>query len=240
MSSRRVAAIYDIHGNLPALEAVLEEIQAAGVDHVVVGGDVLPGPMPRECLAVLEQVNIPASFIQGNGDRAVVAQRSGSESVTIPEQYRGMMRWVAGELDDKLAAWIATWPMTTTVELDFLGKVFFCHATPRSDTEMFSAETSEEKLLPIFEGVSESIVVCGHTHKQFDRMIGKTRVINAGSVGMPFGATGAYWLLLDTDIELRRTDYDLARAAERIALTDYPEAQEFAQNFVLKKTDLAD
>jgi putative phosphoesterase len=239
MSVRRLAAIYDIHGNLPALEAVLEEIRAAGVDHVVVGGDVLPGPMPRETLACLADLNIPASFIMGNGDREVLEQKTGVESAIIPEQFREMMRWVAGQLDENLVKWISTWPMTARAEVEELGDVLFCHATPRSDTEMFSTQTPEAALLPIFEGVSESIVVCGHTHEQFDRTIGKTRVINAGSVGMPFSGTGAYWLLLGPNAELRRTEYDLARAAERIARTDYPGAKEFAQNYVLKKTDLS-
>ena len=234
---RRLAAIYDIHGNLPALEAVLEEIRAAGVDHVVVGGDVLPGPMPRETLACLSDMNIPASFIMGNGDREVLEQRKGVESAVIPEQFREMMRWVAGQLDDKLEKWIASWPKTTRAEVHELGDVLFCHATPRSDTEMFSSQMSEARLLPIFEGIDEPIVVCGHTHRQFDRMVGKTRVINAGSVGMPFGVTGAYWLLLGPDVELRRTEYDLTRAAERIGQTNYPGASEFAQNYVLKKTD---
>jgi predicted phosphodiesterase len=235
---RRLAAIYDIHGNLPALEAVLEEIRAAGVDHVVVGGDVLPGPMPRETLACLADLNIPASFIMGNGDREVLEQKKGVESAIIPEQFREMMRWVAGQLDENLVEWISTWPMITRAQVQELGDLLFCHATPRSDTEMFSSQTSEAVLQPIFEGIGEPIVVCGHTHRQFDRMIVKTRVINAGSVGMPFDATGAYWLLLGPDAELRRTDYNLARAAERIAHTNYPGAKEFAQNYVLKKTDL--
>lgn len=231
--SRRVAAVYDIHGNLPALEAVVEEIRAARADHVVVGGDVLPGPMSREALASLEAMNIPVSFIRGNGDREVLEYRKGVESAVIPEQFREMMRWVAQQIDDRTAAWVATWPMTTSIEIESLGKVLFCHATPRSDTEMFSSQTPDAKLFPIFEGVTEPIVVCGHTHRQFDRMIGKTRVINAGSVGMPFGATGAYWLLLGPDVEPRRTEYDLAAAAERIRNTNYPNAEDFVRNYVM-------
>jgi len=233
MPVRRLAAIYDVHGNLPALEAVLEDIRAADVDHVVVGGDVLPGPMPREALACLADLNIPATFIMGNGDREVLEYRKGNESAVILEPFREMMRWVATSLDENLVKWISTWPMITRSEVQELGNVLFCHATPRSDTEMFSSQTAETTLLPIFAGIDEPIVVCGHTHRQFDRMIGKTRVINAGSVGMPFGATGAYWLLLGPDVELRRTEYDLLNAAERIRQTSYPGATEFAQNFVL-------
>src|SRR5579864_3047169 len=110
----------------------------------------------------------------------------------------------------------------------------FCHGTPRSDTEIFTRLTSEKRLLPIFDGVKVSTVICGHTHMQFDRIIGGTRVVNAGSVGMPFGEPGAYWLLLGPGIELRRTPYDLAKAADRIRATTYPQAEDFAARNVLK------
>ena len=93
-----VAAIYDIHGNLPALEAVLDDIRQAEVDRVVVGGDVLPGPMPRETLARLLDLDIPVQFIMGNGDRVVLAQMAGSESSEVPEQFREVMRWNAQQL----------------------------------------------------------------------------------------------------------------------------------------------
>jgi diadenosine tetraphosphatase ApaH/serine/threonine PP2A family protein phosphatase len=77
------------------------------------------------------------------------------------------------------------------------------------------------------------VVICGHTHMQFDRMIGRTRVVNAGSVGMPFGVPGAYWLLLEPDVRLRRTLYDFTQAAERIRGTPYPQAEDFALQSVL-------
>ncbi|MFN2572148.1 MAG: metallophosphoesterase, partial [Gemmatimonadales bacterium] len=115
-----------------------------------------------------------------------------------------------------------------------LGEVMFCHATPRNNTEIFTRLTPEDRLLPVFEGVGAAVVVCGHTHMQFDRMVGDIRVVNAGSVGMPFGAPGADWLLLGPDIELRHTDYDLTGAAERIRNTEYPQAQDFAAHNVLE------
>ena len=106
----RVAAIYDIHGNLPALEAVLHEIRQTDVDQIVVGGDVIPGPMPRETLACLRDLEIPVRFIHGNGEREVLAQRAGIESAAIPEGFREVMRWVAGELDPANERWLAGWP----------------------------------------------------------------------------------------------------------------------------------
>ncbi len=230
----RVAAIYDIHANLPALEAVLQDIRQAGVDQVVVGGDVLPGPMPNETMACLLNLDVPVQFIQGNGDRVVLAQMRGTESSEVREQFREGVRWVAGQLHPEHERLLAGWPKTCRVEIRGLGEALFCHATPRNDTEMFTRLTREDRLLPVFEGLNVPVVVCGHTHMQFDRMIGRTRVLNAGSVGMPFGEPGAYWLLLGPDIQLRHTPYDLAKAAGRIRDTKYPQAHQFAAGNVLR------
>ena len=144
------------------------------------------------------------------------------------------MRWVAEQLDPEYERWLAGWPATLRIEISGLGEVLFCHATPRSDTEIFTRSTPEDRLLPVFAGVDVSTVVCGHTHMQFDRMIGSVRVVNAGSVGMPFGEPGADWLLLGPGLQLRHTPYDLTKAAERIRGTRYPQAQEFAQGNVLQ------
>jgi len=230
----RVAAIYDIHGNLPALEAVLEDIRQTDVDEVVVGGDVLPGPMPRETISYLRALDIPVRFIQGNGDREVLASRRGQETPAVPEQFRESMRWNARQLHPEDEQLVSSWPPTLRVDVPGLGEVLFCHATPRNDTDVFTRLTSEDSLLPIFEGLDVALVVCGHSHMQFDRTIGRIRVVNAGSVGMPFGAPGAYWLLLGPDVQLRRTSYDLAHAAERIRETEYPQARDFAERNVLQ------
>ena len=230
----RVAAIYDIHGNLPALEAVLQDILQAGVDHIVVGGDVILGPMPRETLSCLLDLDMSVQFIQGNGDREVLALMQGIETGAVPQAYRAVMRWNAQQLHPEDAQVIGTWPKTIRVAIDVLGEVLFCHATPRNDTEIFTRLTGEDRLRPVFEGLNVPVVVCGHTHMQFDRTIGTVRVLNAGSVGMPFGEPGAYWLLLGPDIQLRHTPYDLAQAAERIRNTEYPQAADFATHNVLQ------
>ena len=230
----RVAAIYDIHGNLPALEAVLQDIRQAEVDRVVVGGDVVPGPMPRQAIARLLDLDIPVQFIQGNGDRAVLEQMAGTETGSIPEQFREVIRHSAQQLDPEHERLLASWPKTFRVEIPGLGAVLFCHATPRNDTEIFTRLTPEDGLLPAFAGVNESVVICGHTHMQFDRMVGKIRVVNAGSVGMPYGEAGAFWLLLGPDVHLRHTPYDLAKAASRIRETNYPQAEEFAAGNILQ------
>jgi putative phosphoesterase len=230
----RVAALYDIHGNLPALEAVLAEVRATGVDRIVVGGDVIPGPLPRETLACLRELEIPVLYLSGNGEREVLAAKAGVENGALPAAVREVLRWSAEQLDAEAERWLASWPQTVRIEIPPLGEVLFCHATPRSDTEIFTRRTPEERLLPIFSGLDVPLVVCGHTHMPFDRTIGTVRVVNAGSVGMPFGEPGADWLLLGPGIQLRRTHYDLARAAERIRATSYPQAEEFAARNVLQ------
>jgi predicted phosphodiesterase len=216
------------------LEAVLAEVREAGVDEVIVGGDVVPGPMPRQTLSTLLELELPLRFLRGNGDREVAALMAGGEPATVPERFRELMRWNAREMLPEHRHLLAGWPPSLRAEVDELGEVLFCHATPRSDSEIFTRLTAVERLRPILGGLGVSTVVCGHTHMQFDRMIDGVRVVNAGSVGMPFGATGAYWLLLGPDVHPRRTPYDLAAAAARIRGTAYPQAEEFASASVLQ------
>ena len=192
----RVAALYDIHGNLPALEAVLEDVRQAGVDQIVVGGDVVPGPLPRETLRYLLDLDLPVHFIHGNCELAVLALMAAPspDAVTYwgtasgapsSEPVREVMRWTAQQLQPDYEPVFASWPKTFRLKIEGLGEVLFCHSTPRSETEIFTRLTAEERLLPLFADLQASVVVCGHTHMQFDRMVGKTRVVNAGSVGMP-------------------------------------------------------
>jgi len=182
----RVAALYDIHGNLPALDAVLAELPE--VDAIVIGGDVLPGPLARETLdriASLDNVH----YVMGNGDRAAIEE--------FPE--------------------VAGWPDTVTLDVDGLGPVRFCHGSPRSDTEIITTLTGEDRIGPMLEGVEERVIVGGHTHRQFDRTLLGRRIVNAGSIGLPYeGVAGAFWLLLGPGVELRRTDYDVPAAVERL------------------------
>jgi predicted phosphodiesterase len=243
-----VAALYDIHGNLPALEAVLRDVQLANVDQIVVGGDILPGPMPRETLQCLLDLDLPVHFIHGNGELAALAQISALRTGTVtywgttsgkplPEELQKGYRWTAQQIQPDYESVIASWPKTLRLEIDGLGNVLFCHSTPRSETELFTKHTPEEHLLPLFEGLGVSAVVCGHTHMQFDRMIGKTRVVNAGSIGEPFGNTGAYWLLLGPAVQLQKTTYDIEQAAELIRATQYPQAEESAKGILHPPTE---
>ena len=238
----RVAALYDIHANLPALEAVLAQIEAGrvGVERIVVGGDIFPGPMPLETFVRLGELEkkIPTDFIYGNCEVAVLLAREGKDPGRMPEQSKEAMRWTAQQLSSEHEEELRAWPKTLSMEISGVGEVLFCHGTPRDENEIFTKLTPESAVLPAFSDVNAKIVVCGHTHMQFDRMIKGIRVVNAGSVGMPFGRAGADWLLLGRDVgsdgvELRHTDYDLEAAAARVRTSKYPQAEEFAEKYLL-------
>jgi putative phosphoesterase len=199
-----VAALYDVHGNLPALEAVLAEVDA---DLILVGGDVVAGPWPAETLGRLRALGDRVRFIRGNADREVVEpSREGRAGGPPP----GVMEFVRERLTVDQLEFLAALPLTETVKVDGLGEVLFCHATPRSDEELLTRISPDERWLAALAGVEATVVVCGHTHVQFDRMIDGYRVVNAGSVGMPYEREpGAYWLVLGPDVELRRTACDV-------------------------------
>ena len=230
----RVAAVYDIHGNLPALEAVLKDVKHQAVDCVVVGGDVIAGPLPNETLQLLQSITLPTHFIRGNAESELLRCLAGEEPGGLSPVADEEARWLAKALTPENKQFVATWPATVTLQVEGWGLVLFCHATLGSDIQVFTRQTLEAKLLPWFEGINASFVVCGHTHMQFDRMVGGVRVVNAGSVGMPFGHTGADWLLLDGEIAFQYTKYDLVQAAHQIRQSNYHTAEAFASNNVLQ------
>jgi putative phosphoesterase len=183
----RVAVLCDVHGNLPALEAVLAEVAREEVDAVVSGGDVLSPPFARECVERLRAVG--ATFVRGNADRL----EPGWEDV------------------------VAGWLLTAELDVDGLGRVVVCHGSPRSDEEVLTRVSPDERVRAALAGVEADVVVGGHTHVQYDRVVDGVRLVNAGSVGMPYeGRPGAFWALLGPDVELRRTEYDHGPLAEAL------------------------
>ena len=178
----RVAALYDIHGNAPALEAVLADVAGSGADMIVVGGDVVEGPLPAETLTMLDAVAAPLVWVRGNCDRD-------------PSE------WVRQRVPKQRAAWLAELPTTVTIDVDGLGAVCFCHGSPRSDEDIVTAVSTVARIEPMLDGVEEALVVSGHTHVQFDRTVAHRRLVNAGSVGMPYqGESGwAYWSVARAD-----------------------------------------
>jgi len=223
-----VAAIYDIHGNIEALEAVLAEVEAEDVDLIVVGGDLAWGPFPGEVVARLRALGRPARFIRGNADREVAA-RAG-EADGLDRWVAEVNLWCADQLTPDELGFLESLQESTSVDVDGIGDVLFCHATPQSDEDIVTPITPEEEVGALLTDVRQQVVVCGHTHSQFDRCVRDRRVVNAGSVGLPYeDAPGAYWAIIGPDVILKRTHYDVERAAARIKRSGCPDANAFAE-----------
>jgi predicted phosphodiesterase len=214
----RVAALYDVHGNLPALEAVLGEVDA---DAILVGGDVASGPFPRETLERLQAYGPRVHFVRGNADRVLDFVGANDSEAWVRSRY-----WVAERLGEEQLRFLAGLPLDVTLDVEGLGSVRFCHGAPGSDEQVITRVTSEERLRGLLAGVEERTVVCGHTHIQFDRVLDGIRVLNAGSVGAPYeGRRGAYWIELGPDVTFRRTEYDVEAVVAAISATSYPNAE---------------
>jgi predicted phosphodiesterase len=228
----KTAVLNDIHGNRPALEATLAEVDALGCDLIVVGGDAALGPLPRETLDLLMARGEQVKWVRGNCDRDMIT--TPEYKIALSERVTLRVRWAAERLTLAQRQLLAALPLTLELEIDGLGPVLFCHGTPRSEDEIVTQLTPERRLQGILAGIGPRVVVGGHTHVQYDRKVLGRRLINAGSVGMPFeGRTGAFWALLGPDVELRRTDYDVEQAAREILASGYPDAEEFARKDLL-------
>jgi putative phosphoesterase len=205
-----VAALYDIHGNLAALEAVLAEVPDDAT--IVVGGDTCAGgDEPSGTLARLRALRDRVRWVRGNADRELYPGEGG----LVPEP---LVEATRGRLSEEEIGFLHELPATQRI-----GDVLYCHASPRNDVDIFTERTPEERIAFLFDGLDVSTVVCGHTHMQFERTVAGVRVINAGSVGMAYEEEpGAYWLL---DLVHRRTPYEGAelKATREEALSEFTE-----------------
>jgi diadenosine tetraphosphatase ApaH/serine/threonine PP2A family protein phosphatase len=208
----RIAALYDIHGNAPALEAVLSEIK--DVDLILIGGDVVWGPWPGETLAMLQALR-NTRFILGNTDRDVYERAPNGKHIND---------WCADRLTSDQLDFLRSWPATLSID-----GVLFCHGSPRSDTDRITMATPAERVLEWCNGVNEKTIVCGHTHAQFERRLEGRMIIAAGSVGNPFGDPGGYWATFDSKWQLRFTRYDTMAVARRILASRFPRAERLAR-----------
>jgi predicted phosphodiesterase len=209
----RILALYDVHGNDDALAAVLADPRAADPDAVVVGGDTVPGPFALEALARLDALAVPVHRVRGNGEREV-AEAAAGDAVDETAAL------TAAAVGPERAADLGAQPLTVALD-----GILFCHATPHDDMSILTRISTPERWADAFGGVSERLVVAGHTHQQDDRRIGDVRVVNAGSVGLPYEGDGAArWLwIADGEPQLCRTEYDAAAAGRRMLDAGWPD-----------------
>jgi predicted phosphodiesterase len=219
-----VLALYDIHGNVDALDAVLADPRAARPDAVLVGGDAVPGPFAAATLARLDALTVPVRWIRGNGEREV-AEAVGAPAAPAADLAAHTAALSAAELGPERARALGELPLA--LELD---GVLYCHGSPRRDDEMLTRLSTAERWAAALAGVAAELVVAGHTHQQDDRTVGAVRFVNAGSVGLPYEGDGAArWLwVADGQPELRQTAYDAAGAGGRILAAGWPDQRSVA------------
>jgi len=219
------AALADIHGNLPALEAVLADPRLAAADRIVVLGDVVTGTFPAETLDRLTALTGPVLFLRGNADRLALEDPG--------EWYE----WVRERLGPERIETVRSWPLTFAIEVEGLGPVRCCHALPHDDEGVLTPITPDPDLDAALVGIQEHVVIGGHTHVQFDRPLGKWRYVNVGAIGRPYkGRPGAYWAMLGADVEVLRTDYDVEAAAASVLASGQPNAEEAAETLLRPPT----
>ncbi len=228
-----VAVLSDIHGVLPALEAVLAEPDVAAADRIVLTGDIASGPQPTQVLDRLLSLGERVVWVRGNADRELVALASGRSDVDIPDE---ITPWAAAQLRVEHIDWLAALPHPVTLRLDGFGPVLFCHGSPRDDEEVVLVDTRLDRWAEVLADVPDEVmtVVCGHTHMPFTRLAHRRQIVNPGSVGMPYGRAGAHWALLSRGaVSLRRAAFDCGRRA-RILCRDssYPGAAKWADYYL--------
>ena len=229
----KIAALYDIHGNVHALRAVLADVAREQPDAIVIGGDIVLGPFPLETLALLEELRSDVRYIRGNTEREVLSAGTPSAEMALPWAQRAA--WVRGCLSPAQAEFLGGLPEQLVLDVDGLGPTLFCHGSPRRDDEIVTYLTTEERLSDIVHGVKQRAVVLGHTHVQFDRSAAGIRVMNSGSVGMAYEKEpGAYWALLGDERVLRHSGYDVQAAATAVSSSGFPDAEDFARRILLE------
>lgn len=229
----RVAVLADIHGNLPALRAVLAEVDREQPDVIVVAGDVVAGAYPREVLTLLADRPEQLVWVRGNAEREAVAAWDGT-LVSDDEPGRAAA-WSAQALDRQWRDRLASWPIAVTVD-----GVRYCHGSPRDDAEILTRATPDAVLRDALEGVAEPVVVGGHTHQQFVRELDEALVyVNAGSVGMPYeGKRGAFWLLVENaEPRLRVTQYDIDAALAELRASGFADIESQLDESLLEPAD---
>jgi predicted phosphodiesterase len=231
----RIAVLADVHGNLPALRAVLRDLDRESADAIVVAGDVVGGPFVAQSLELLAARPETVHWIAGNSEREAVAVYDGGPAADDPAGRAAA--WSAAALDRRWRDALAAWPIALVLD-----GVAFCHGSPRRDDEMLTRATPDAVVDEVLTGVGEALVVGGHTHQQFIRGVGTERTVaNAGSVGLPYeGRPGAFWMVIeDGRPAIRETAYDITASVAELRSSGYPEIDDHLDGSVVAPADPA-
>ena len=224
LAAKRVAVLSDVHGNAVALAAALSELAGCEPDLVVFGGDLTWGPLPEETLALVAGLDVPALFVRGNAESALLEP---------PNEPTEREQWLLARHSEDALALLSTFAESVSVDVGGLGHVRFCHGSPRSDQEIVTPKTPPARMRALTAGIDERTLVTAHTHIQFDRRVAGVRSVNAGSVGMPYeDRAGAYWALLGPDVDFRRTGYPVEDAIQRYRTSGDPLAEQMVELLV--------
>lgn len=237
----KIAIISDIHGNVIALEAVLKDLkEQGGADQIVFPGDMVSfGPAPAETLAILRQLN-NTYFLLGNTDRYLL-ERTYPSTLTDnnwQSQLLYSFHWTAERLGSEGFDFLHTLPRFQVLQAGCY-QLLAVHGSPRSDEEGLTPKTTLEDLEAMSIASQVAILVSGHTHVPMDRLMGDLRVLNAGSVGLPFdGDPRACYVIISNlaaegsraAVEFRRVTYDIEKAVQQFYETNYPAADISAYN----------
>jgi predicted phosphodiesterase len=229
-----VAVVSDTHGVLPALDAVLAEPRVAAAERIVITGDIASGPQPVAVLDRLLELGERAVLVRGNADRELVEWVDGVGH-DAPDP---IVAWAAEQLATRpdLVELLRNLPHPVTLDVAGFGPVLFCHGTPRDDDEVVLVDTRPQRWSEVVAGVDAAVrtIVCGHTHMPFVRLVDTRLVINAGSTGMPYGATGAPWVLLERGaVTMCNAAFDIGAACASIAAScDYPDVGEWTDFYL--------
>jgi len=237
---RSVAVLSDVHGVLPALEAVLAEDDVGSADTIVLTGDIAAGPQPVEVLDRLVSLGERVVWVRGNADRELVSHARGIGGA-VPDE---IVPWAAAQLRRDQVDLLASLPHPVTLQVNGFGSVLCCHGSPRDDDEVVLVDTRMSRWAEVLADLPDDVtmVVCGHTHMPFARLAHRRMVVNPGSVGMPYGRAGAHWALLrDGDVSLRRSVFDVEAACAAVAASStYGEVAAWVDEYLHSRNSDAD
>ena len=228
----RLAIFSDVHSNLPALEAVLADIAAAGVDdRYCLGDQVGYAPWPNETLELLQREDIPivmGNYDDGTGydrDECGCAYKDPTEEALGDESFA----WTKAHTSEANKAYLRSLHPQIRFEQDG-HRFLLVHGSPRRINEYLFEDKPDSTFARIAAGADADVIVCGHTHRPYTKRIGETLFINVGSAGKPKdGDPQACWALIDTSAEgvnvaFRRVEYDVERVAQAILASELPDA----------------